>query len=98
MTDIAAQPAAAEVETWLARFEDALAQGDSAAAAEMFGDDSYWRDLVAFTWNIKTVEGPDGVKEMLDATLEHTKPRNWRTAEPPSAADGVAEAWLEFET
>jgi putative flavoprotein involved in K+ transport len=35
---------------------------------------------------------------MLDATLAHTKPRGWRTAEPPSAADGVAEAWLEFET
>jgi putative flavoprotein involved in K+ transport len=98
MTDTAAQPAAAEVETWLARFEDALAREDSAAAAELFGEDSFWRDLVAFTWNLKTVEGQDGVRDMLDATLAHTKPRGWRPAELPVAADGVTEAWLEFET
>jgi putative flavoprotein involved in K+ transport len=98
MTDTAAPPVAAEVDAWLARFEDALAQGDAAAAAELFGDDSYWRDLVAFTWNLKTVEGRDGVRAMLDATLGHTKPRAWRTTEPPAAADGVAEAWIEFET
>src|SRR4051794_38393236 len=98
MTDTAAPPVAAEVDAWLARFEDALAQGDAAAAAELFGDDSYWRDLVAFTWNLKTVEGRDGVKAMLDATLGHTKPSGWRRTEPPAAADGVAEAWIEFET
>src|SRR3954449_9105869 len=98
MTDTAAPPVAAEVDAWLARFEDALAQGDAVAAADLFGDDSYWRDLVAFTWNLKTVEGRDGVKAMLDATLGHTKPSGWRTTEPPAAADGVAEAWIEFET
>ena len=54
------QPVAAEVDQWLSRFEDALTEGDSAAAAELFADDGFWRDLVAFTWNIKTVEGPDG--------------------------------------
>src|SRR3954453_23212297 len=98
MTDTATPPVAAEVDAWLARFEDALAQGDSAAAADLFGDVSYWRDLVAFTWNLKTLEGRDGVKAMLDATLGHTKPSGWRTTEPPAAADGVAEAWIEFET
>ena len=57
MTEIAVPSAAAEVHHWLGRFEDALAAGDGAAAAELFLDDSFWRDLVAFTWNIKTVEG-----------------------------------------
>jgi putative flavoprotein involved in K+ transport len=98
MTDTAAQPVAAEVDAWLASFESALAEGDTAAAADLFTEDSFWRDLVSFTWNIKTVEGRDGIKDMLDHTLGHTKPRAWRTAEPPSAADGIAEAWLEFET
>ncbi len=98
MTDTAVEPVAAEVDQWLARFEEALAAGDSAAAAELFGEDSFWRDLVAFTWNIKTVEGPAGVRDMLDATLGHTRPRNWRTSEPPDAADGVTTAWITFET
>jgi putative flavoprotein involved in K+ transport len=98
MTETAAQPVAAEVEAWLERFENALTEGDTAAAAELFTEDSFWRDLVSFTWNLKTVEGRAGIKDMLDHTLAHTKPRNWRAAEPPTAADGLSEAWIEFET
>ncbi len=98
MTDTAVQSAATEVEQWLSRFDEALTQGDPAAASDLFLDESFWRDLVAFTWNIKTVENPDGVRDMLEHQLAHVRPRNWRTTEPPSAADGVTEAWIEFET
>jgi putative flavoprotein involved in K+ transport len=98
MTEIAAPSAAAEVRQWLGRFEEALAAGDSAAASALFLEDSFWRDLVAFTWNIKTVEGPAQVREMLDHALGHVRPRNWHTTEEPSAADGVTEAWIAFET
>src|SRR3954452_6998597 len=97
MTDIAVAPSAA-VDQWLASFDEALTAGDPAAAAQLFLEDSYWRDLVAFTWNIKTVEGRDGVEAMLAATLAGAKPRNWRVTEPPDEADGVVTAWLEFET
>jgi putative flavoprotein involved in K+ transport len=98
MAEIAAPSAAAEVRQWLGRFEEALAAGDSAAASELFLEDSFWRDLVAFTWNIKTVEGPAQVREMLDHALGHVRPRDWHTTEEPSAADGVTEAWIAFET
>ena len=59
-TAAAPSPAATEVDQWLARFGEALEQGDAARAVELFAPESYWRDLVAFTWNIKTVEGRDG--------------------------------------
>jgi putative flavoprotein involved in K+ transport len=98
MADTAVEPAAAQVGDWLSRFEDALTEGDSAAAAELFADESFWRDLVSFTWNIRTVEGPAEIKDMLDQTLAHVKPRAFRATEPPAAAEGVTEAWLEFET
>jgi putative flavoprotein involved in K+ transport len=98
MTDTVAQPVAAEVDHWLSRFEDALTEGDSAAAAELFAEDGFWRDLVSFTWNIKTVEGPAGVKDMLDHTVGQVKPRAFRATEPPAEAEGVTEAWIEFET
>jgi putative flavoprotein involved in K+ transport len=98
MTDTAAPSAAAEVEHWLQRFDQALTAGDAAGASELFADDAFWRDLVAFTWNIKTVEGPAGVRDMLEHQLGHVRPRDWRPAEPPAHADGITEAWLEFET
>jgi putative flavoprotein involved in K+ transport len=94
----ATAPPATEVDQWLSRFDEALTQGDPAAASELFLDDSYWRDLVAFTWNLKTVEGPPGVRDLLEHTLAATRPSGWTTTEEPAEADGVIEAWLAFET
>ena len=62
-------PAATEVDQWLERFGAALERGDAAGAAELFAQESYWRDLVAFTWNIKTVEGRAEIADMLEHTL-----------------------------
>jgi putative flavoprotein involved in K+ transport len=98
MTETVAQPVAAEVEQWLERFEQALTEGDPAAAAALFTEDCFWRDLVAFTWNIKTVEGHDGVEDMLGQVLAHVKPRGFGVTEPPAEVEGLIEAWLEFET
>src|SRR3954469_22494532 len=95
MTETAVAPT---VDQWLEGFADALERGDAAAAAERFLDDSYWRDLVAFTWKLKTVERPDEIRDMLAHTLEHVRPTGWRVTDPPTEAEGVTEAWLQFET
>ncbi|MDX3659158.1 NAD(P)/FAD-dependent oxidoreductase [Streptomyces sp. ID05-26A] len=92
------QTAQARVDAWLAEFEAALKARDVDAAAGLFATDSYWRDLVAFTWNIKTVEGREQVADLLSACLDGADPENFRTTETPTEADGVVEAWLEFET
>jgi putative flavoprotein involved in K+ transport len=49
----------ARVETLLARFDQALQAGKVEEAVTLFAAECYWRDLVAFTWNIKTMEGRD---------------------------------------
>jgi putative flavoprotein involved in K+ transport len=92
--------AATTVSTWLTEFDAALTAGDAAAAAALFAEDSYWRDLVAFTWNITTAEGRAAITDMLEHTLSRTRPQNWRitAGEEPAEADGVTEAWIEFET
>lgn len=89
-----------QVTQLLDRFSAALAKGDIEAAVDLFQDDCYWRDLVAFTWNIKTVEGRDQVRDMLTAQLGHTQPANFAIAagEDATHADGVTESWIEFET
>jgi putative flavoprotein involved in K+ transport len=98
LSDAAVQSVAAEVDQWLTSFGEALAAGDAAAAAEHFAEDGFWRDLVAFTWNIKTVEGRSGVRDLLEHTLDRVRPHGWRTTEPPTAADGIIDAWIAFET
>jgi putative flavoprotein involved in K+ transport len=92
--------AAAEVTSWLDRFGDALSAGDAAAAAALFHPDSFWRDLIAFTWNIKTLEGPAQISDMLTQTLPGVQPSGWQVTggEEPASAGGVTEAWIDFET
>ncbi|MGZ5388553.1 MAG: flavin-containing monooxygenase, partial [Aeromicrobium sp.] len=86
------------VDSWLADFESALKARDVGRAAGMFATSSFWRDLVSFTWNIKTVEGREGITDMLNSQLDQADPSGFHTTETPTEADGVTEAWIEFET
>jgi len=88
------------VQAFLDRFGAALEAGRIDEAVSMFADDCYWRDLVAFTWNIKTVEGHDQVRDMLQSQLQLVKPTQWLVApgEAATDADGVTESWISFET
>ncbi|HWJ65941.1 MAG TPA: NAD(P)/FAD-dependent oxidoreductase [Nocardioides sp.] len=90
----AADPATA----WFAAFEDALTARDIDRAAGLFAATSFWRDLIAFSWNLTTVENPDGVADLLAATLDRVDPSGFRLTEPAATADGVTTAWFEFET
>ncbi|MFD9735441.1 NAD(P)-binding domain-containing protein [Umezawaea sp. NPDC059074] len=102
MTETLSQTdAATTVTTWLADFESALATGDPDAVTALFAEECYWRDLVAFTWNIVTVEGRDGVRDMLAETLERVRPHAFRIADDLGGAtggDGVVESWIAFDT
>ena len=91
---------AAGVTTWLSAFGSALSAGDPAAAAALFTEDCFWRDLVAFTWNIKTLEGRAAIIAMLEETLPSVQPGSWKVTdgEEPAGAGGVVEAWIDFET
>jgi len=83
---------------WLARLEKALGARDVAAATALFATDSYWRDLIAFTWNIATSEGRDAIGEMLEANLARVDPSLFRIDGEATEADGVTEGWFTFVT
>ena len=83
---------------WLANFDAALADGNAAAAAALFNPDGYWRDLVAFTWNIQTSEGRSDISAMLDAVLDRVKPGDFRIVGEATEAEGATSAWFTFET
>ena len=87
----------AEAAAWLRRFADALAAGDAAGALSLFAADCYWRDLVAFTWNVKTLEGKPQIGAMLEAKLKSTAPHDWAITRAQRTGVGI-EAWFEFAT
>lgn len=88
------------VSKFLNSFERALAGEDIAAVLDHFVDDCYWRDLISFTWNIKTMEGKEAINQMLESQLANTSPTNWSIAEGEDATEegGIVTAWITFET
>ena len=97
MTDLSIHPSQA-ASAWLADFNSALSSGDVDAAVALFEADSYWRDLVAFTWNICTQESPDAIRAMLQARLADVQPSGFAIEGNATEADGVTDAWFTFET
>ena len=83
---------------WLADFEKALASRGIDTALSLFDDDCYWRDLVSFTWNIKTCEGKAEISDMLHATLAEVKPSHWHIDGEATGDEAMTEAWITFET
>ena len=89
-----------EVHEVLQSLDRALTAGDIEAALALFREQTYWRDLVSFTWNIRTVEGKEGVRDLLEARLADVQPSHWEVteADPEPDADGVQTGWFTFET
>ena len=83
---------------WLADFEVALVAGDIDVSLALFADECFWRDMIAFTWNIKTMEGKAEIAKLLQATLRKVRPSNFRIEGEASEQDCLTEARFTFET
>lgn len=84
----------------LSRLGQALSARDPDAALELFADRCYWRDLVAFTWNIKTLAGKDAIRAMLANRLTDVGSAAWNVdpIQQAQRAHGVTEGFFTFET
>ena len=92
-------------DTWLARFEDALRKPGDGALEFLFLPDSFWRDVLALSWNIQTSEGADAIIAELKRHAGRAAPR--RLAIDPDrraprkvmrAGINAIEAMFKFET
>ena len=88
---------------WLQAFEKATASSsaDEAATAvvELFEEEGYWRDLLAFTWNLITAEGADEIAEMIRNTWPSSIFRNVELkGEPADEGDGVTRVHFSCES
>ncbi len=81
---------------WLAAFEAALAVPAQADWSALFGEDCYWRDLVAFTWSIETVEGCEAIADM--ARTQTVGAMAFTLDDPALPMTDEAQGWFTFET
>ena len=77
-----------QAQQWLSQFEQALKSKDTTAVTALFNEECYWRDLLAFTWNIKTQEGHAAIADMLTAQLDNVQPSNFHLDGDATEADG----------
>ncbi|HEX4892707.1 MAG TPA: NAD(P)/FAD-dependent oxidoreductase, partial [Hyphomicrobiaceae bacterium] len=90
---------------WLGAFEAALTARDPQKIAALFHEDSHWRDVLAFTWNLTPLEGNGAIAARLAAEQERTAARGFHLPSgrrPPRRVTRVGidsiEAIFEFET
>ncbi len=90
---------------WLAQFDAALQMRDADALATLFLADSHWRDVLAFTWTIRTFSGAETLLAPLCGHAARALPVGFeidvrRTAPRIVTRAGTAaiEAIFRFET
>lgn len=95
----------AQVETWLAAFNAALQRHDEVAAAKLFLDDGYWRDVLAYQWDLRSLSDPTNFIPRLFAEGHERGVRDFaideRYTEPAQqsrSGRNVIEAILKFST
>jgi putative flavoprotein involved in K+ transport len=88
----------ADLKAWVAALDEAFQARDIAAATGLFVETCYWRDLLAFTWNITTSEGRPAIGAMLEARLADTAPTNLLEIDDTTEDNGIVSGWFTFET
>jgi len=93
-------PADAALDAVLARLNTALGNKEIDAVAGLFQDECYWRDLVLFSWNLRTLEGRGQIRDMLTQQLSQVEPVRFTRDEREAVSDdgGLLQAWLYIDT
>ena len=89
------EPIATIAQNWLTQFETALAGPDDVLLKPLFHADSYWRDLLAITWRIQTVNGAEAILRGLKAHTGSVRPAAFRIDPRRAAPRHVTRAGAE---
>jgi putative flavoprotein involved in K+ transport len=83
---------------WLAKFSAALAAPERANWSGLFVEKSFWRDFVACSWSIVTVEGVDAIAAMARAQARSIGVKNLAPDDPLLPMTDENQGWFTFET
>jgi hypothetical protein len=98
------------VESWLVSFNDALKLRQHVTLHELFFEDSFWKDQLTLSWDLRTLRGPTSMISFLNSlsmqgkstplrlqlSQKHRKPR-WEPIDHHGSVKCVT-SLLNFET
>jgi cation diffusion facilitator CzcD-associated flavoprotein CzcO len=100
-----ARDIAVSAENWLVQFEAALSDSHKAELKSLFLAESYWRDVLALSWNLQTLNGAEAILSELPTLARSAAPKNFAIDPDRAAPRRVTragtpciEAIFKFET
>lgn len=87
-SDVSGIDAAKVSQEWLDSFSQAASRNDAEGILLLLTEDAWWRDLLALTWNFRSFQGRDKIKQFLHDCLANAKLSNFKLT-----LSGVDQMW-----
>jgi putative flavoprotein involved in K+ transport len=84
----------ADLQDWVAAFSEALGANDREAIVSLFAPGAQWRDILAISWDLVTIDGSQAIAELLMQRQPETRLRAIETSADLAATEG----WIRFQT
>ncbi|KIJ67523.1 hypothetical protein HYDPIDRAFT_173996 [Hydnomerulius pinastri MD-312] len=81
---------------WFAAFSKAARENDVPAVTSLFTDDGSWKDILALTWDLRTLVGKQAVTRMLDARLAASALTNLHLHDDQFRAPVLQRPWQDL--
>ena len=80
---------------WLLLFEQAVSSASADTLRDLFHEDSHSRDLLAVTWQVKTVSGLRNILALIQSLTPETRPYDFQITQDHAAPRSVTRAGVE---
>ena len=87
--------AKAAAQRWIADFAAALNSRDPTRIATLFAKECFWRDILAFDWDLRMMTGAKAITERIVPLIATTAPRDFQLAKDRAAPRTVTRAGTE---
>ncbi|GIT19754.1 MAG: hypothetical protein CM1200mP39_25600 [Dehalococcoidia bacterium] len=84
-----------QVTEWLLMFEEGVSSPSFDIVRDLFHEDCHWRDLLALTWQVKTVSGLTNILSMIQSLTPKTQPYGLQIPHDHAAPRSVERAGVE---
>ncbi|KAF9227052.1 FAD/NAD(P)-binding domain-containing protein [Gyrodon lividus] len=82
--------------TWFDAFSGAVASSNITDILDLFLDDGFWKDILALTWDLRTIEGRGAIKNLLNHRLVPTGLVDLRLSHKPLRAPEIQQLFPDL--